>query len=114
MRARLRAWMNRHRFTTQVLIAVLVVSPGYFRLEQLVHDQAVQVSESQRAGCVNQNEVFAKINRLILQSAVPRNGVTRTPTEQAAVVQALQPFLIPLRDCSPAGIAKYYSTKDGR
>lgn len=112
MRGRLRAWMDRHRFTTQVFIAMLVVSPGYFRLEQLVHDQQTQAADNKVAGCVNQNEVFAKINGLILASATPRNGVKRTPAEQAAAVKALQPFLIPVRNCTPAGIAKYYSIKE--
>lgn len=132
-------WLRERPTVRTILILACLVAPGYVRQEFIIHDAQDAATEANTAtealeraliaietqtdvarkiACDQQNVTYDKINDSLRRSVLPPGSPVPTPEEQAVIDAFLGPYLIELRDCTPQGIADYYSTQvvpeDGR
>lgn len=106
------AWLRKHHLITHVVITVLIVTPGYIRIENIVQSIIDARSGSRMVSCADSNEVASNFNTAISLVFQPEPGsAPSTPEEQARADRLLHILLLPTRDCTPAAIDKHYKER---
>lgn len=100
-------WLKRHPMSTAMLAMCLIVSPGYYRLEQQANGIEAESRARSAANCDTLNEVKQLIGAILtlFQSATPTTPVPRTPDQQKRDVELLKQLstLLKPKNCENIG-----------
>lgn len=110
--ARVEAFCQRHHLLTVVVVATLIATPGFYRLEQLLDDIVDARNEARVVSCRDSKEVAEAINRTIVLAYNPP-GRERTPEQQKFVDLYVPTILLPVRSCSDRAISDHFQNQGG-
>lgn len=120
-----RMWFHRHPLVATLALVVAVSAPGYLRQEQAINkaNEAIEAVVEQRAtarvvACEQDNTFARGLNGLADATIGVLNAVRAgTEREDARVffdqqIVTLEGARVVFRDCSPAGLDRYYEEQN--
>ena len=100
---------NRVRNALLAVLAVMVVVNAWS-----IRQINAAKKDARVAACVRANEQIDQINGILTKFTTPPAGSTRTPEQQATIEARIRALEIPRRDCTPKGIAAFYSKEKAK